>query len=204
MRAPHPYQSLAPRNFWRTAIAERTGQSFEDLHIAKFAVRRSDCLVSFGSCFAQHVSRALIATGFGWRDFEPPPPSLPDDVARQYGCGIYSARVENIYTVAALRQWLEWAFDPTTSDETFWIDEDGRVRDPLRPLLEPEGFASAEEFFSARNLVLSALRRAVIDADVFVFTLGQTEAWVTGTPALSTRCVREHRLEPLTLSSISS
>ena len=53
----------------------------------------------------------------------------------------------------------------------------GRFYDPLRPAIEPGGFASAEEAYASRRAVLSALRNAVETARLFVFTLGLTESW---------------------------
>lgn len=173
----NPYSALGPKHFWRTSVAQNTG-FYDQIHAAKFKIGPNQRLVSFGSCFAQHVSRALAASGFNWTDFEPAPPFLSSEVARRYGYGIYSARVENIYTLAALRQWLCWAFEPDQADMSYWTGEGNRVLDPLRPFVEPDGFATEDEFLTARHRTFAALRDSVRQADVFIFTLGQTEAWL--------------------------
>ena len=51
------------------------------------------------------------------------------------------------------------------------------VFDPLRPLIEPGGFASKEELIASRNSLYDAIRKAVKQADLMVFTLGLTESW---------------------------
>ena len=53
----------------------------------------------------------------------------------------------------------------------------GPVHDALRPGLQKEGFGSAEEVRVLRNAHLARVRAMFATADVFVFTLGLTEAW---------------------------
>ena len=49
--------------------------------------------------------------------------------------------------------------------------------DPFRPNIEPDGFASEAELVRSRDAAISAFRRALVEADLFVFTLGLTESW---------------------------
>lgn len=209
MSSSNPYTGLAPKHFWKTAVKDDPG-TYEAIHVPKFKIARDDCLVSFGSCFAQRLSQALAASRFCWTDFEPAPPLLPADVARTFGYGVYSARVENIYTIASLHQWLRWAFYPDQADYTYWTHESGRVLDPLRPFVEPDGFRSEAEFLSARERTFAALRAAVKQADVFIFTLGLTETWFhVGRDLVYSMCPGtqagifdpiKHRLENLSFS----
>ncbi len=172
----HPYNSLPSSAFWRTGVSEKDPLEISGLWRPKFAISPTDSIVTVGSCFAQHIGKALQARGYGWLNAEPPPFGLPDPA--QFNYGVFSFRAGNIYTTAMLRQWLECAIpgnsQPTKNLE-IW-EQDGRYFDALRPLIEPNGFASREEVIAARDVTFAAIRRALM-ADVFVFTLGLTEAW---------------------------
>lgn len=182
-RPGNPYQDLPPQSFWRTAVAGPGLFGVQDLHQAKFRISPQDGIVTAGSCFAQHVSTALAGSGYNWLDAEPAPPMLSAAAARRFGYGVFSCRTGNIYSAALLRQWLEWAFGQREEDCEIW-HQDGRWFDPVRPAAEPGGFASAEEVRQARQRTLEALRRAVREAQVFIFTMGQTETWINGRSGL--------------------
>jgi hypothetical protein len=47
----------------------------------------------------------------------------------------------------------------------------------MRPGVEPGGFASPEELHASRADTLAAIRKAVTETQVFVFTMGLTESW---------------------------
>jgi hypothetical protein len=75
-----------------------------------------------------------------------------------------------------LRQGLQRACAKRATELEHW-EQDGRFYDPLRPAIEPDGFASLHELKEAREGTYAAIRKAVREADVFVFTLGLTECW---------------------------
>lgn len=95
--------------------------------------------------------------------------------ARWYGQ--FSFRTGNIYTAAALRQWLAWAFEESPPPDEAW-EEDGRFYDPHRPAVEPDGHVTPEAVRAARQRTLAAIRTAVSSAGCLIFTLGLTEAWL--------------------------
>ncbi|GGH51572.1 GSCFA family protein [Frigidibacter albus] len=171
-----PYDDLPQSSFWRPAVAERDPLQIEGLWTPKFRIARRDRIVTAGSCFAQHIGRALAARGYHWLDAEPAPSRLAEALRGQFHYGTFSFRTGNIYTTNMLAQWLDWAFGDTPPPEDLW-DKDGRVFDPFRPAVEPGGFVTREEALASRAATLSAIRRAVTQADVFVFTLGLTESW---------------------------
>jgi hypothetical protein len=175
-RGQHPYIGLPQRAFWRSAIAERPPLQIQDVWTPKFPITADDRIATFGSCFAQHFSAALIERGYRWFDAELAPVIFDDQLCRSFGYGIFSARTGNIYTAASLLQWLTWTFDPAQVPKEVW-QEQGRWFDPFRPTIEPDGFANEAEVLAARNQTLSALYDLVHRTDVFVFTLGLTEAW---------------------------
>lgn len=177
-RAHTPYSDLPPQAFWRTGVAEAGVYGLSDLWTSPWTLPSDARFATFGSCFAQHISRALKERRMGWVDGEPAPFGTPAELARSFNYGVFSARTANIYTVAQLRLLLRMAAGETPIEEPgLWISPDGRVRDSLRPSIEPDGFASLHEALLSRQAMVRGLRRAVIGADVFVFTLGLTEGW---------------------------
>ncbi|SHJ05998.1 GSCFA family protein [Roseomonas rosea] len=175
----HPYSRLPDRNFWRSAVAERNPLEWRDLYAPKFEITRSMRIVSAGSCFAQHIGRQLLRSGFHYQQHEKPPGILaPEDHAR-FGYGLFSTRSGNVYTARQLLQLYRratGAFRPA-EDVVLW---EGRAYDPFRPSVEPGGFASAEELRHIRDTVhFPAVRRMFLQAELLVFTLGLTEAWVS-------------------------
>lgn len=148
-----------------------------ELWSPKHRISKDDPIATLGSCFAQHISRALVAKGYNWLNAEPAPPRFPEALKARFQYDLFSARVGNIYTTALLRQWMRWAFALDTPSEEVWRSG-GRVYDPFRPTVEPDGFASEQEMFAMRAQTLAALRTMFETCSVFVFTLGLTEAWI--------------------------
>ncbi|KZY36761.1 GSCFA family protein, partial [Roseovarius sp. HI0049] len=142
----------------------------------KFTLTRTDRIATAGSCFAQHISRRLGALGFNYFVPEGGEGLTPEDRQRgQYG--VFSARYGNLYTVHQLNQLFREAMHGEGRHETAWQREDGRFVDPYRPTVAPEGYASPGDVAEARAEHLGHVRRVFAEADIFVFTLGLTEAW---------------------------
>ncbi|GGC58224.1 hypothetical protein GCM10010994_16450 [Chelatococcus reniformis] len=57
-------------------------------------------------------------------------------------------------------------------------EHSGRYYDAQRPSVEPSGLDSADEVVAHRQRHLAAVRRMLRLVDVFVFTMGLTEAWL--------------------------
>lgn len=175
--SPNPYADLPPRAFWRTGVAEAGVYGLKDLWTSPWTLPRDARFATFGSCFAQHISRALKLRKMGWVDAEPAPTGTPPDLAAQYNYGVFSARTANIYTAAHLRLLLAMAVGEAAADAPEVWSDGNRWRDSLRPAIEPDGFASLDEALWSRTAMLRGLARAVAQADVVVFTLGLTEGW---------------------------
>ena len=172
----HPYETLPEDRFWRTAVAERDALAITGLWKPRLKIQRRTRIVTAGSCFAQHFSKALVARRYRWLDYEPGPAGLTAEQRKDYHYGTFSFRTGNIYTPRMLLQWLVWALTDTKVPEEVW-EKDGRVFDPFRPGVEPGGFASAEELYLSRADTLAAIAAAVRGTQVFVFTMGLTEGW---------------------------
>jgi hypothetical protein len=180
----HPYTRLPERSFWRTAVAEPDALDITDLWTPKFTIGQDAPVVTAGSCFAAHIGRALLEEGMHWYDAELPPPGLTRAEQSARGYRRFSFRTGNIYTAAALRQWIAWALDEEKPPEEVWTEDSTdevacrpTFHDPYRPTVEPDGFASPDDLLRSRDLTLAAVRTALTKADVLVFTLGLTEAW---------------------------
>lgn len=174
-----PYEGLKPGAFWRTGVAEARRFPPAGLYQARFPIPRDLPVLTAGSCFAQHVGRTLVRNGFNVIDAEP----LPDRIAsryvalsQKYGYGLYSARYGNIYTVRQFLQLLREANGDFQPAEPVW-ERDGRYYDAMRPSVEPGGLASPDLVARARADHLAAVRKALSQAGLIVFTLGLTEAW---------------------------
>jgi hypothetical protein len=172
----HPYESLPEDRFWRTAVAERDALEITGLWKPKHAIARRTRIVTAGSCFAQHFSKALVARRYRWLDYEPGPAGLTPEQRKDYHYGTFSFRTGNIYTPKMLLQWLTWALTNAPVPEEVW-ERGGRFYDPFRPGVEPGGFVSVEELRASRQDTLRAIAEAVRGSHVFVFTMGLTEAW---------------------------
>lgn len=178
-----PYDALEPRAYWRTAVATRRPGRLRGVYDPRFAVTRDTAIVTAGSCFAQHVHHALKTAGFAVVEAEPAPEGVAPEVASRFFYGTFSARYGNIYTPRHFRHLLEEAAGARVPAHPVW-QRDGRFFDALRPNVDPGGFAKASAVLAARRLHLSAVNRAMGQADVVILTLGLTETWedrATGT-----------------------
>lgn len=135
-----------------------------------------DAVVTYGSCFAQHIGKALRARGYRWLRTETPPAGLSEENRRRFNYDVFSARTGNIYTASLLRQWTSWATGAAQPPAEVWQDGDRWV-DPFRPRIEPGGYASEEELHATRAETIAAFRRSITECRHFVFTLGLTESW---------------------------
>jgi hypothetical protein len=174
----NPYQKLPETAFWKPAVAQRSMYDITGLWNPKFEISASSKVATYGSCFAQHIGNALEARGFNWLIEEKPPSCNNKLKLKKFGYNIFSARTGNIYTTSLLRQWVGWVLkeDPIPVPQEFW-EKDGRFYDPFRPAIEPNGFESREELLISREVTLAAFRNSIVNADVFVFTLGLVESW---------------------------
>lgn len=177
MHARSPYQDRPDRSFWKLGVGGEDWSGNPGLWQPKFAIDRDTRIATAGSCFAQHIARHFRQRGFTMIDAEPAPPGLSPEQAQAFGYGLYSARYGNLYTTRQLLQLAHEAFERPDEDRTVAWTRGDRFFDAKRPAVEPDGLESAEEVRIHRRAHLAAVRRAWSQADLFVFTLGLTEAW---------------------------
>jgi hypothetical protein len=175
----HPYKTLPDHCFWRQSVARPAFAEVDPVVRPKFLISRHDRVATAGSCFAQHIARHLAASGFHYLVTETPHPLVSSCDVTAYGYGVFTARYGNVYTPRQLIQLLRRAYGHFVPVDDVWMRTDGRLIDPFRPQIQPNGFASAGEYHADRRQHFAAIQRAVSSLDVFVFTLGLTETWVS-------------------------
>ncbi len=175
----HPYRALPDSAYWRRSVAGK-GDAIDPVAGGFLSLGREDRVATAGSCFAQHVARYLKRSGFNVIVPESAHPIIPPDAAERHGYGQYSARFGNIYTARQLLQLFDRAYGVFAPVEDIWTaPEAGRVVDPFRPTIEPRGYASEAELRADRAHHMAKVREMFETLDVFVFTLGLTEGWVS-------------------------
>jgi hypothetical protein len=175
--ATNPYSDLAAHAFWRTGVAEPGVAGLSDLWRSKWTLPANARFSTYGSCFAQHISRAMIVRQLNWFNAEPAPGRTPAKLAEAFNYGVFSARTGNIYTAAQLLIHARMAAGEMDPDQIEnWV-EGRRFRDSLRPVIEPVAFASEADLRFSRASTVRAFRRSITAAEVFIFTLGLTESW---------------------------
>lgn len=170
-----PYSDLPPRAFWRLCRND-PGFLTSDIFHPKFQLPPGTRVATAGSCFAQNIGKFVRASELELIESEPTPPGMSVETAAAFGYGLFSGRYGNVYTARQLRQLLEDAWGETIHDGAIWT-RDGRFFDGLRPAVEPGGLDSEGEVRAHRLDHLRRVREIFETADVFIFTLGLTEAW---------------------------
>jgi hypothetical protein len=173
----NPYSGLPDTNYWRRAISSVEAKDVDPVVEAKFRILATDNVATAGSCFAQHISRTLSATGCNYFVAETAPDEMSIDEAQARNYGTFSARFGNIYTTRQMVQLFKRAYGKHFPAVTHFKDANGHFIDPWRPLVEPGGFDTFEALEADQKYHLAAVRRMFEQADVLVFTLGLTEGW---------------------------
>jgi PAS domain-containing protein len=176
--AENPYSSLPDHRFWRKAVTSLPPFAIDPLLETPFKIARHDRVATAGSCFAQEIAHRLQASGYTYYLAERPPNGMSAAEADRRNYFMYSCRYGNLYTTAQLRQLIDRAYGDFIPELDYWTrEEDGRIVDPFRPRIEPEGFATLDEMREERNRHFDAVRHMIETMDVFVFTFGHTETW---------------------------
>jgi hypothetical protein len=176
----HPYLGAKDYRFWRKAVSEVEHHRLDPVVETRFQLEPNDRFSTAGSCFAQHISKRLSKLNFNY--FIPEDGShLGGEERAARGFGMFSARFGNIYTVRQLLFLLLESLGRRSVGEDAWVRKDGRYIDPYRPNIEPDGFSTAAQVKEARAEHLEFVRRMFLESDIFIFTLGLTESWMSRT-----------------------
>ena len=173
-----PYDELPAEYYWRAAYSDPAQMHLDPQGASKFRFERDVRLTSAGSCFARRIASSLRRYGFDYVITEPGPAWLDESEREAYSYGAYSARWGDLFTPAHLQQLLLRALGRFSPLEDSWTGPKREIIDPFRPLIQPDGFASIAELHEDRSAHFAATLRAFEQSEVFIFTLGLTEAWV--------------------------
>ncbi|MET0904063.1 MAG: GSCFA domain-containing protein [Acidimicrobiales bacterium] len=175
----HPYRSQPDKAFWNRFVAGSPWLQVDIAPDSRPVLHADTRVATAGSCFASNLVKWLPSLGLTPFVTEQAPGWFSPAEAEAHHYGDFSARYGNIYTVRQLRQLVEQALgERGPIDE---IDEvDGAWFDLLRPHIRAGGFKTLAEARQDRRYHLRCVERLLRECDVFVFTLGLTEAWVNG------------------------
>jgi hypothetical protein len=171
---PNPYSSLPDYAFWRRSVSKADTAIFDPVTEVPFTIAASDKVATSGSCFAQHISRTLAKEGFGYLVTETGPQSAG---AMDQNYGVFPARFGNIYSVRQLLQLFQRAYGLFDPADRAWLRAGGKYVDPFRPQIQDAGFETPELLEADRDAHFVAVQEMFENCDVFIFTLGLTEAW---------------------------
>lgn len=177
MTRHHPYADLPDTAYWRRSVANAEPGELDPVVAAPFQIGARTKVAAAGSCFAQHIGRYLKAAGCAAMVTEQAHPVMTESAAQALNYGVYTARTGNIYTARQLRQLIDRVYGRFQPTEDIWEENDGVWLDPFRPTIQPGGFTSPREYAIDRERHFAAVREAFETLDVFIFTLGLTEAW---------------------------
>ncbi len=176
-KSAHPYKSLPNYCFWKESVSGISFSSVDPVTDPRFSIHPTDKVATAGSCFAQHISKRLRQSGFNF--FVVENGGEDEQGAQSRGFYDFSARYGNIYTARQLLQLFDRAFGYYTPLERVWHRNGGGYCDPYRPRIEPEGFLTENDVLKDSERHLAAVKKMFEQLDVFVFTLGLTECWVS-------------------------
>ena len=173
----NPYKSLPAHAFWRRAVSNVASFEIDPVTHVPFTIKIADKVATAGSCFAQHIAKSLSKSGFNYYVAETAPRGMDQEEAARNNYGTFSARYGNVYTVRQLVQLFDRAFGVFSPSLQSWQTPSGRFVDPYRPQITTDGFETENDLLFDREVHLRAVREMFSNLDVFVFTLGLTEAW---------------------------
>lgn len=130
---------------------------------------------SAGSCFAARIAHQLQHWNYNYvLEEDDLPEGFPIEQLPKTSYRAASARCGTLFNVPSMRQMVERAFGEWAPDKLFTRGDTGQILDPFRRNSRPADIVEYEADHEAHN---AALRRALVKCEVFVLTLGLTEAW---------------------------
>ncbi|WBH16396.1 GSCFA domain-containing protein [Sphingomonas radiodurans] len=171
-----PYSGLPPRHFWSRAVS-RDYQPRDIADAPEPLIKPDDKVISAGSCFAANLVPYLEAAGLTYLYTERRHAMFSHLPPENYSYDKFSAGYGNVYTVRQMLQLVRRARGTFAPQEDRW-HIDGKVVDPVRPGLRYAA-RSNREFTVLTRRHLRAVKVALKQCTVFIFTLGLTEAWVS-------------------------
>jgi GSCFA family len=163
------------------ATREKQPDHYFDLH-EDFCFRtphrfitRETPIGSAGSCFALRIAHQLQLWGYNYvLEEDDLPPGTPLAALTSTSYRMSSARCGTLFNVPSMRQMVERAFGDWMPERLI-VRDGARIIDPFRST--KAAYSDDDGYHRDYEAHTSALRRALLRCDVFVLTLGLTEAW---------------------------
>ncbi len=130
-------------------------------------------IMSAGSCFAFEIGKALRSWNYNYFVTENGPEHLTDEERWDQHYGRFAARYGPLFNAPSIRQLVERGLG-LTELQPYIFEQDGVWRDPYRDCLT---FSSPDEYASSIPIFTQALQRALLEAEIFILTLGVNEVW---------------------------
>ena len=163
----HPYKGKPDYYFWKKSISRVARDEVDPVVSHDINIGFSDKIATAGSCFAQHIAKALSKSGYNYFVSENAPAHLTEQEAIASNYGTFSARYGNLYTTKQLLQIFERAFGNYAPDVESWIRPDGKFVDPFRPQIQDNGFDSLSQMLDSQIEHLEAVKNMFLEADIF-------------------------------------
>ena len=153
---------------------------------------------SAGSCFATRIAHQLQEWKYNYVIEEDDlPEGYPIENLGESNYRMAPARVGTLFNVPSMQQMVERAFGVREPDKLLSSHSDGSLLDPFRYV--PAQYTDFKGYLADYDRHTVALRRALMRCDVFIFTLGLTEAWYFAHSGDYTTVTPYNRINPLLL-----
>lgn len=161
----NPYTNLSSEKFWSAGVASSVNsQCLFNIRPLKVLLEANDGVVSAGSCFAQYIGHELEQREANFLKSQ-----YSADRIESFGLG-------NIYTTRQWKQWLEFSLGMRAWGDQCVFNGEDSYYDYLLPHLG--AYPGAHEIHAHRENVKKEIIDYLSKANVLVFTVGLTEAWV--------------------------
>lgn len=175
----NPYKKLPSSSFWRRSISTKMKFEIDPVISTKFKISKDDRICTAGSCFAQNLAKALKANGYNYHVTEKPKKGMSKEEILKKNYEIFSARYGNIYTTVQLYEILRESIGDIETSHLVWKKKDQNLFiDSLRPNIG-DSFENADDVIDSRIQHLKYVKKIIEESNIFVFTLGLTESWMS-------------------------
>lgn len=171
----NPYKVQPDKAFWSRSVSNNFYSNLL-LDDSSELFKLKDKVTSAGSCFASNLIPYIEGAGLTYLRTEQLP-HIFSSLGENLGYANFSAAYGNIYTTRQLLQLYLRSLNDFQPKDDNWLEK-GYVIDAFRPGLKFPA-SSVEEFKLHTKSHLRATREAFETADVFVYTFGLTETWVS-------------------------
>ena len=177
VRVVHPYSKLNPYQYWNRSFDRKSNLNYFPNYKPKFKLTKDQKIAVAGSCFASNIVPYLKLWGYNFLNKEPSSSNGLVKKNQNSSDGVYSAQYGNIYTAKQLEQTFDRAFGTFNPSIDLWETAENKFIDPFRPNVFGAGLEKGSDVRRERTRHLNLVKRVFEETDVFIFTLGLTEAW---------------------------